>query len=375
MMNKLKSLVRYSLMGGAIAMGLGMMTQAQAVVGQCYTVGGVKDYTFSFNQDFNSDQAADSNGETFWNASGGAWNLGLGYNVVCDCGSSKIMKESFITARLASDTVVANDEGRSFYALTNNSVFGIAADVFIAGAVGKLFEAPFTDQGNGYFAKEQSCKGKELADGSYEGTLYDSGSAGQVHLHFRESVVGTTVINLTEVVRIYIRSQTGFNKDDTPVAIVKMHGSVTVPAKCELKNTNVTVSFGDILSGDFKTAGQMPTGFSKVHEETVQVQCSNLQTTATVSLKFEGGLNTHDQTALKTMSGNVENEDIAIRIEEKDTKRVISPGSLLPVAMNGLGNVHSDNETKLLFYPISATGKPPKLGEFNSTATITVEME
>jgi type 1 fimbria pilin len=43
--------------------------------------------------------------------------------------------------------------------------------------------------------------------------------------------------------------------------------------------------------------------------------------------------------------------------------------------MNGLGNINSDSQTTLNFYPISTTGKAPKVGDFEATATITVKME
>jgi type 1 fimbria pilin len=359
-------------------MGLGMMTQAQAVVGQCYSVDGTKKYDFPFDRDYNSDEAADTKGQIFNDVTTGqTWDGGEYYDVICDCGDSAMpdysatMYESFITAEPVGGFHGTGKDGRAYYKFS--PIFAAAAEVYVGGVTDTYFAIPFTDKGNGFSGRAQKCKGLK-ENGVWKGTEYESGSKGRLHLLFLESVIGTTTIAPTELVKIYINSVHGTGQG-IPTAIVRMSGKITVPAKCELKNTNVTVSFGDILSGDFKTAGQMPNGFNRVHEETVKVQCSNLQTTATVSLKFEGGLNTHDQTALKTMSGNVENEDIAIRIIEKGTNQVISPGSLLPVTMNGLGQVHSDNETKLLFYPISATGKPPQLGEFNATATITVKHE
>jgi type 1 fimbria pilin len=111
------------------------------------------------------------------------------------------------------------------------------------------------------------------------------------------------------------------------------------------------------------------------------LECTNLSTRAKISLLFEGEVNPHDPTALKTTTTNgsvtADNDDIAIRVEEKrdGNTQVISPGDKLSMKMNGLGNIDSDSQATLAFYPISTTGKAPKVGDFEATATITVKME
>lgn len=371
MMNKLKSLVRYSVMGGVIAVSLGLTQQAQAAIGQCEPASGSPmNYKFSFDRLFESPDK-NSGGQVFENVTENqTWQGGEYYNVNCDCGSATEMRESYITA-LPTGTLQATINGRNFYSLTGSSDFAAAAEVFVGGTTGKYFAVPFPGPiSNGLTGRRQLCKGAE----------YESGSKGFVHLYFLQPVIGTSKIDPSILTKVYINS-TSSAATGNPTAIVTMSGTITVPQKCELKDSVITVPFGIITSSAFKNKGQIPNGISP-QEKTLYLECSNLSTRAKISLLFEGGANPHDLTALKTTTTNgsvtADNDDIAIRIEEKRDgggTQVISPGDKLSMNMNGLGNVDSDSKATLIIYPISATGIPPKVGDFEATATITVKME
>ncbi|ALX96567.1 fimbrial protein [Serratia sp. JSRIV001] len=375
MMNKWKSLVHYSAIGGVIALGLGSLPSAQAAIGQCEPAGSTMGYHFTFNQLFDHPDK-NTAGKTFYevNKAENVWqNEGDGYRVNCDCGSETRMKESFIMAVPRGAPLPDGDGSRQFYSLSGSEDFSAAMDVYIAGAVNKYFPVPFPGngwRGNGFFNRPQDCKG----------VLYDSGAQGLVHLYFRQAVIGTSTITHSPLLDVYINSDPNVGRGSRPTASVSMSGKITVPQKCELKNPMITVPFGSIMSTDFKVKGQKPSTV-QIHEETLYLECTNLSTRAKISLLFEGEVNPHDPTALKTTTTNgsvtSNNDDIAIRIEEKrgGNTQVISPGDRLSMEMNGLGNINSDSQTTLNFYPISTTGKAPKVGDFEATATITVKME
>ena len=375
MMNKLKWLVHYSAIGGVIALGLGSLPSVQAVVGQCGPAGSTMSYHFTFNQLFDHPDK-NTAGKTFYevNKAENVWqNEGDGYLVNCDCGSETRMKESFIMAVPRGAPLPDGDGSRQFYSLSGSEDFSAAMDVYIAGAVNKYFPVPFPGngwRGNGFFNRPQDCKG----------VLYDSGAQGLVHLYFRQAVIGTSTITHSPLLDVYINSDPNVGRGSRPTASVSMSGKITVPQKCELKNPMITVPFGSIMSTDFKVKGQKPSTV-QIHEETLYLECTNLSTRAKISLLFEGEVNPHDPTALKTTTTNgsvtSDNDDIAIRIEEKrgGNTQVISPGDKLSMEMNGLGNIDSDSQTTLNIYPISTTGKAPKVGDFEATATITVKME
>jgi type 1 fimbria pilin len=375
MMNKLKSLVRYSAIGGVIALGLGMLPSAQALVGQCEPAGSTMGYHFTFNQLFDHPDK-NTAGKTFYevNRAENVWqNEGDGYLVNCDCGSATQMKESFIMAVPRGMPLPDGNGTRQFYSLSGSEDFSAAMEVYIAGDVNQYFPVPFPGngwRGNGFSERPQNCRG----------VRYDSGAQGLVHLYFRQAVIGTSTITDSPLLDVYINSDPSVVRGGRPTATVSMSGTITVPQKCELKNSMITVPFGSIMSADFKVKGQKPSTVT-MHEETLYLECTNLSTRAKISLLFEGEVNPHDPTALKTTTTNgsvtTDNDDIAIRIEEKrnGNTQVISPGDKLSMAMNGLGNIDSDSQTTLNIYPISTTGKAPKVGDFEATATITIKME
>lgn len=371
-MKKLKSLAHFSLLGAGLAVG--MMTQAQAKPspGQCEISGGGAplNYHVTFDRTFDSPDK-NSGGQVFANVAQ-AWEKGESYRGECGCTR---MSASYILAltpgNYHSPQEVKGRGVQNFYTLTGSTDFAVASEVYIGGARSSYIQVPFERyESNGNTGANQLCTDLK----------YSSGAKGFVHLYFIRPVIGTSRIEKSTIVDIYINSDPSAGRG-SKMASVTMSGTITVPQKCELKNSVITVPFGEIMSNAFKVKGKMPEGFeSRVHEETLSLECSNLSTRAKISLQFEGEANRHETSALKTYttSGSVTaaNDDIAIVIKDKATDKVISPAKgLLPLKMNGLGNIDSNSEATLLFYPISATGKAPKVGEFEATATITVAME
>lgn len=358
-MKTLQSIIRLSTLGSVITLGLCFAQQAQAATGVCTAIGGVKEYSFPFTHTF-TDPAINVTGKLIEDAAGSNWSGGGTYPVTCDCPSPPTMGASYITAISPLTKATgedANIKGKQGYIL--NDYLAVAAEVWVAGASPKFVAVPFDDYSNGL----GNNTGQKCAEWNY-----GSGSEGKITLRFRRPFVGTQVIPLTTLVEVSIASIQGAR---SPVAArVSMSGTVTVPQSCDISPQDIVISFGDIMSASFKTAGQKPNNFDKKNQ-VLTLACRNISDGVKVDLSFQGVADPNDQTSLKT-----NNSDIAVRIEDA-SGNVISPNNgRLPVKMDyNNGQINSTGSTEMNLYPINTTGNMPAVGEFNATASVRVEIQ
>ncbi|MGL5384652.1 MAG: fimbrial protein [Serratia sp. (in: enterobacteria)] len=373
-MKKIQFIVR----GLTLLGGLGLTQQALALgIGECNLVsGGTHRYEFDFTKNI-TDPFENIIGHEVQNAADGKWEKG-GYRVNCKCDATGKMNESYITAESLLTKSEGTRDGWQYFLLPNtDGRLAVASKVNVGGGYENTqVHAPFTKLSNKWTEWDDSC----------EDIDYASGSTGTVNLLFLKPFVGETVIPSVTFLNIYISAHPSV-RGSTPVASVSMSGRVTVKQSCQFSVSSISIPFGDIMSDSFKVApGQKPTGFNKEFTKEITMKCNNISDGVKVFLSLKGDSNVNIKDALKTVnkSDGTENEDIAIRFIDKENRPIKptpvgqegdSTDGLLKVDMKGLGEINSTGSTSFTAYPISATGKPPRVGEFNATATLNVRLD
>ncbi|MBA7934938.1 fimbrial protein [Klebsiella sp. RHBSTW-00215] len=345
---------RFSLGILAGLMALAISPQAMAATGWCETTAAGKTpfrNTFSFIETF-SNPSQNQAGMTFPRLY--HWSTGGTYNAKCDCGSV-VTGPTYFKATVPGLAATQSRGGLNYYQL--NKYLEIASELYIAGNVNDYFPTPVENKSNNYTPGFACNPG---------GTIFDSGSLGYISLYFTRPFVGQVTIPPTVILNVYGTRVSG-SYGSNPLTQISMSGSVTVPQSCEINTGQpINIDFGDIAANNFKTASQMPTGFTP-HVVNMTVACTNISAGVKISLSFQGTKDINDNTALATT-----NSDIAVRIENITGVKIPMISGLLPVNLNYSTQT---GDTAMKIYPINTTGNLPAGGGFTATATIQAEIE
>jgi len=325
----------------------GGMLSANAQAGDCAPTDGTKSYTFNMSY-LLTDPTQNTAGKIVNNAY--QWNLSGNYNVTCSCTGSYV--GGYVTAKVPDTGLAYTDGNLNYYSI--NEFLAVARQVYIAGGFGDYKSTPFTSVSNQNTAT--SCA-------RYP---YATGARGTISLYFRRPFVGVQTIPLTKVVDVYIASD-ATTQSAVPVSTVWMSGTVTVPQSCVINGGGViTVPFGDILSGDIATKGQMAKNFTPKNVN-FNVACTNISEGVNVSLSFQGTPDANDPTALSTT-----NADVGVRIQDSAGATVAPLSGRLPLTMDYASQVGT---SQINLFPINTSGKEPGTGDFTATATIRAEIQ
>ncbi|WP_142478657.1 fimbrial protein [Klebsiella oxytoca] len=282
------------------------------------------------------------------------WTTGGTYQAKCDCGSD-VTGTTYFRATVPGLVATQTRSGLNYYQL--NKYLEIASELFIAGGVNQYLPTPIQDKSN------LNNQGYACNPG---GTLFNTGSVGYISLYFTWPFVGQVTIPPTVILNVYGSRKTG-SYSSIPLTQISMSGSVTVPQSCEINTGQpINIDFGDIAANNFKTSGQMPTGFTP-HVVNMTVACTNISSGVKIALSFQGTADTNDSTALATT-----NSDIAVRIENITGVKIPVISGMLPVNLN---YATQQGDTTMKIYPINTTGNVPDGGGFTATATIQAEIE
>jgi type 1 fimbria pilin len=322
-----------------------MSSTAQAA--SCQPTDGTKTYNFGMDY-LLSDPAQNTAGMVKPDAF--TWNLSGNYNVTCSCTGS--YTGAYATAKVPDTGMVYSDGTLNYYAI--NDYLAVASKVYIAGQVNDFIATPFDGRSN--LNTATSC----------DKYPYATGSRGSVSLYFRRPFVGVQNIPLTKIVDVYIATD-ATTQSPTPVSTVWMSGTVTVPQSCVINGGGViTVPFGDIMSGDISTKGEMAKNFTPKNVA-FNVACTNISDGVQVSLSFQGTPDGNDPTALATT-----NSDVAVRLQDAAGKTVAPVSGFLPLNMDYTSQVGT---SEINLYPFNTTGNMPDTGNFTATATIRAEIQ
>ncbi|HDX8893779.1 TPA: fimbrial protein [Klebsiella oxytoca] len=342
----------WGLLTGLAALAISPQTMAET--GWCETTTSGKvpfRNTFSFIETF-TNPAQNQAGMTFPRLY--RWNTGGRYNAKCDCGSD-VTGPTYFKATIPGLAATQTRGGVNYYQL--NKYLEIASELYIAGRVNDYFPTPINNKSN------NNNQGYACNPG---GTDFDSGSVGYISLYFTRPFVGQVTIPPTVILNVYGTRISG-SYSANPLTQILMSGSVTVPQSCEINTGQpINIDFGDIAANNFKTSGQMPTGFTP-HVVNMTVACTNISSGVKIALSFQGTADTNDSTALATT-----NSDIAVRIENITGVKIPVISGMLPVSLN---YATQKGDTTMKIYPINTTGNVPDGGGFTATATIQAEIE
>lgn len=283
------------------------------------------------------------------------WNTGGTYIAKCDCVSRNSYGPVLYKATIPGLAETQTRRGLNFYRL--NKYLEIASELFIAGHLNQYVPTPVMNKSNLYDTS--------LTCGS-NGSAFDTGSRGYISLYFTRPFVGQVVIPPTIILNVY-GTRTSGSYSSIPMTQISMSGSVTVPQSCEINTGQpINVDFGNIAANNFKTASQMPMGFTP-HTVNMMVACTNISAGVKISLSFQGGQDSHDNSALATT-----NSDIAVRIESITGVKIPVISGMLPINMNYSTQT---GDTTMKIYPINTSGNVPDGGGFTATAAIQAEIE
>jgi len=175
--------------------------------------------------------------------------------------------------------------------------------------------------------------------------------------------VGNVTIPQTHLFNVYV-NRTNSSPFGTPVYTISFSGSITVPQSCEVNgNQVITINFGNIASGNFKTKGQKPSGFTPIAEQ-VPVKCAGgISEMASLSFRFQGQADSNEPSAIAT-----DNKDIAVQFTDI-LGNVITPNTgTIPFQLENYAAT-----VPFTVFPISATGNKPQQGVFHAQAYIVVD--
>ncbi|WP_172641818.1 fimbrial protein [Serratia sp. S4] len=276
------------------------------------------------------------------------WSLPSDYIGSCDCTSSGV---TYYKTDVPLSDVAYKNGADTYYSV--NEYLAVGTDVWISGYAQRWVSVPFNDVNNAY---SSGCGAQTFETGGY----------GHVNLYFKKAFVGQSVIPSTTVMRIF-GSKTSGSYPATPLAIVNISGTITVPQSCRINDGQViNIEFGNILSNALKTKGAGPTGYAAKVEQLAYV-CTNMAQGVKLSFTFKGQASPDDSNALAT-----NNPDVGVRLEDM-SGAVLTPNSGKLSAV--LDHATQKGSTSFKSYPVNTTGKEPAAGEFKSTATIITNIE
>lgn len=332
---------------------LAISPQAMAATGWCQTNNGTPfQDSFSFIETF-TNPSQNQAGMEFNRLY--QWSTGGTYYARCECDAATTNTTTLYKATIPGLTATQTRGQLHYYRL--NPYLEIASELYIAGKVNDYVPTPVNDKSNDYNNSFPCNSG---------GTVFDTGSKGYISLYFTRLFVGQVTIPPTIILSVYGTRKAG-SYSSIPMTQITMSGSVTVPQSCEINTGQpINVDFGDIAANNFKTSGQMPTGFTP-HTVNMTVACTNISAGVKIALSFQGTQDSHDNTALATT-----NSDIAVRIENITGTKIPVISGLLPVNLNYSTQT---GDTTMKIYPINTTGNVPDGGGFTATATIQAEIE
>lgn len=180
----------------------------------------------------------------------------------------------------------------------------------------------------------------------------------------KKSFVGSSIISPVVVASTYWTLGDGGQvaHGTQPATDIYVSGTVNVPQSCTINDgAIVTVDFGQLYSGEFKTKG---TSTSIDKTVTVPIKCNNIDAGANLTLRFQAEPSADYSDAIKST-----NPDVGIVVKD-DNGNVITPNSgLIPFTIDD--SLRADVTFHL--EPVSTTGKAPAEGQFRAQAYIRVD--
>ncbi len=320
----------------------------------CHTMMG-SPYIYNYDYGTKTITSPDENkaGQSFPDAY--TWDLGQTYQATCDCPTGELYGLIYFTSK--TDLPSGHSDGAQQYYKVNDNV-EVATKIWIHGYLQQYVNVPFTSVLNGYNPNNPYW-------GCGNSTNWASGSRGQLSLYIAKPFVGSVSFSKT-VVALYGTTVDGEAPGPQPLSLVNITGSVVVPQNCVINAGQVvTVDFGNLLSTDFKTAGQKPNGFTD-KTFNVPIQCTNIGASVNLTLSLQATPSAQNNQAIASSNTNV---GVVVTSSEGAVIIPNDANSIIPFNTDVSGNA----SVTLKAYPVSTTGNAPAEGVFSALATLRVD--
>lgn len=285
---------------------------------------------------------------------------GAPVTVNCACESGKSYDHAWLwgDTTLSGETTVGD---YNYYDIPNNDYLQVGVKIYTA--IDSLWHSipfgPISDKTDGNPQSHPCNSDFSIATGGTH-----TGAQLKVSLRIKKSFVGTSIISPVIIASTYWTLGDGSETSHgpTPVTNIFISGTVSVPQSCSINDGGiVTVDFGQLYSGEFKTKGTGPQVDKTV---TVPIKCNNIDAGANLTLRFQAEPSADYNDAIKTT-----NSDIGVVVKD-DNGNVVTPNSgLIPFSIDD--SLRADVTFHL--EPVSTTGKAPAEGQFQAQAYIRVD--
>ena len=204
----------------------------------------------------------------------------------------------------------------------------------------------------------------------------NTGSQGRVTFYITTPFVGEIDIPRTEIARIYATSApvtTTAPPLGSPVAIVYLSGTLTVPQSCEInQGETISVNFGTIQVGKFTKKNNPPDDYRRVTFN-VLYDCTESGLPVIPAnnklLMILDGQDVENQYTLVARRRPADNKaDIGIVVQDAGGTYMPFAQGILPMNQNGLGKI------TLTAFPVNLVGGELDTGPFDATATLKVDI-
>lgn len=338
-----------------LLLGLCYVMNANAKVGlgytyQCEPPGGAGPKIFqpNFGNYMITDGSKNVAGQVFENAA--TWSTSDASSMVCDCREGEYYRRYYTAVTpLIQDAYTGT---LTYYKI--DDYLDAAIYVWIAGNLNMYHELPLQ------YVDNQKPDAEGCSTPSND---VDTGNKGKINLMIRKPFVGVAYFNNIKLFDLYVTRQLA-DIGPYPITSVYLSGSVNVPQSCIINAGDIiSIDFGQILSGDFKEKGQIPTGHTAV-PVSVPIKCAGMNASANLSMRFQADVSTADSDAIAS-----DNSDIGVKIQD-DNGSVITPNTgLIPFSLDD----NQQANVSFHVYPVSTTGNAPKEGVFHAQAYLRVD--
>lgn len=293
-----------------------------------------------------------------------------GYQISCDCSDADAASSSGVQLIYSLQTSLPAGHGLNYYEINDHIdlmtqiTIPNNSDVTVPTLNAVSDKTLHRDRSNNGICKQQ--------------TTHDTltvGSKGKLSFYITTPFVGEIDIPRTEIARVYASAATSAEKNPylgTPVAILYLSGTLTVPQSCEINQGEIiSVNFGAIQASKFVIRNNPPDNYSPVNFD-IKYDCTQNGLPAIpagnkLTMIIEGQ-DVQDQYYLVARRRPSDNKaDIGIIVEDAGTFIPFTQG-VLAMNQNGLGKV------SLTAVPINLIGGELDTGEFEATATLKVDI-
>lgn len=292
------------------------------------------------------------------------WDLAGGYTATCECPNNT--STSYIYFHAVPPLAFGHVSGSESYYVVDDKL-QVSTKIYIAGNVNDYIQVPFDNQSTGQKNRSSCDVRPETKD------PFKAGSRGKLSIYLSKSISGLLAIPATKIVDLYATRRSGVYSS-IPMTSISISGTITVPQSCELSaGTVLEIPFGEYQSRDFKDrAGQTPQSVNKIQKDVI-IKCNNIPDGIQIYLSIDATPNSSYPNAI-----DVGNPDVGAIIEGANGNVLVpnDRGSRETLSVGPLDVANQRTaKTTITAYPVSTTGNPPSVGDYEGVATLHIEVE